>query len=92
MLCPALVLPWGWHSCQVKQEAPMCQQQHCPCRHSLGDNVDVLELEGHFKGHLVQFPAVNKDAYSSIRGSQLHPPDHGYQEGQPGKVTVCQQL
>lgn len=63
MLCPALVLPWGWHSCQVKQEAPMCQQQHCPCRHSLGDNVDALELEGHFKGHLVQLPAVNGDTH-----------------------------
>jgi len=35
--------------------------------------IELFELEGTFKGHLVQLLAINRDAHSSIRCSQLCP-------------------
>jgi len=35
--------------------------------------IESFELEGTFKGHLVQHPAVKGDTYSSIRCSEPHP-------------------
>ena len=39
--------------------------------------IELFELEGTFKGHLVQLLAINRDAHSSIRCSELCPPDLG---------------
>ena len=35
--------------------------------------MESFELEGTYIGHLIQLPAVNRDTYSSIRSSELHP-------------------
>ena len=35
--------------------------------------IELLELEGTLKGHLVHLPAVSRDTHSSIRCSEPHP-------------------
>ena len=35
--------------------------------------IELFELEGTLKGHLVQPPAMNRDTYSPIRCSEPHP-------------------